>query len=105
MIPFDHLVIRNSTMIDHTDPVFRSWLKDLLGAEDCTIVFTKTDGTEREMKCTLRSEVVSKYVRKGSAGKVDTDTLAVWDIEADGWRSFRYDSIKSINFTLGEVRK
>jgi hypothetical protein len=27
--------------------------------------------------------------------------LPVFDIENDGWRSFRWDSIRQINFTIG----
>jgi hypothetical protein len=34
--------------------------------------------------------------------KKSDEALAVWDIEAQGWRSFRWDSVKTVNFTLGE---
>jgi hypothetical protein len=30
------------------------------------------------------------------------DALAVFDIEKNDWRSFRWDSVKSIKFTLGD---
>lgn len=90
-------------MIDHADPVFRTWLRDMLGAEDVTIVFTKNNGDERRMKCTLRTEVISNYVKKGDRERGDSDSLSVWDLEKDAWRSFRYDTIKEINFTIGSA--
>lgn len=90
-------------MIDHKDPIFRQWLTDILKAEDCTITFTKIDGTDREMKCTLRQEVISEYVKKGGKISENTDCIRVWDIEKSAWRSIRYDSIKAIHFSLGEA--
>lgn len=103
---FDHLLLRNKNMIDHKDPVFRAWLGDILKAEDVSVTFTKTDGTERVMKCTLREEVVKEYVKKGDrVRKGDSEALAVWDLESGAWRSFRYDSIKEIHFTLGSATK
>lgn len=90
-------------MIDHKDPVFRDWLRDILGAENVNITFTKADGTERVMNCTLRHEVVKEYVKKGDRVRTDSDTLTVWDLDVGAWRSFRYDSIKEIHFTLGSA--
>jgi hypothetical protein len=34
--------------------------------------------------------------------KVNEDVMPVFDLEAGGWRSFRWDSIKSVAFTIGE---
>lgn len=81
-------------------PEFRKWLVGLLQTEDCTISFTKADGTTRTMKCTLRKDVTEQYELKGGWKKT-ADILAVWDLEENGWRSFRYDSLISVNFTLG----
>ena len=63
-----------------------------------TVTFTKADGTERVMKCTLADSYlpdqldVEEYISR----KKNDDVCAVWDIEANGWRSFRIDSIKEI---------
>jgi hypothetical protein len=35
---------------------------------------------------------------KGTGKSKSDDVLAVFDIENDGWRSFRWDSIKTIQF-------
>ena len=30
------------------------------------------------------------------ARQLNDDVQVVWDIDADGWRSFRYDSVKTL---------
>lgn len=86
-----------------SDPVFRDWLRDILKVEQAvTITFIKTDGTERVMNCTLRPEVVPVPEKKTQKVKnPNPDVISVWDTDNDGWRSIRFDSMKSIKFTLG----
>jgi len=83
----------------------RDWLKGLLEENTVEVVFTKKDGTERVMNCTLKEDVlpiVQKEIEEDSSTKTKAkDALAVWDVDASGWRSFRWDSIKSVNFSLG----
>jgi hypothetical protein len=79
-------------------------LKEILSNTVSTVVFTKVDGTEREMKCTLLPEYLpQKPVVEGQQlltealpRKENPDTLAVWDMESNGWRSFRTDSVKAV---------
>jgi hypothetical protein len=77
----------------------------LLEENTVEVVFTKKDGTERVMNCTLKEDVlpiVQKEIEENSLTKTKAkDALAVWDVDASGWRSFRWDSIKSVNFSLG----
>lgn len=62
------------------------------------VKFTKLDGTERNMICTLNKEFIPNWNysfvrrRNRSAG-----TIPVFDVEKMEWRSFKYDSIQSIN--------
>jgi hypothetical protein len=61
------------------------------------VKFTKTDGSERLMKCTLAEGIVKPHEKKTDREKVaNTEVLAVWDVEKDAWRSFRLDSIVEI---------
>lgn len=84
--------------IDHNDPVFRTWLRDMLSCTVVTVTFKKSDGTDRVMKCTLDStRGVVEYERKTDRVKnKNPDTLAVWDIEKNEWRSFRWDALKNV---------
>lgn len=65
-----------------------------------TVVFKKQDGTERTMRCTLSDDYVPLLDTNGVASKraKNPDVLAVWDTDANGWRSFRFDSVKSIAY-------
>ena len=58
------------------------------------VTFTKTDGTVREMVCTLQESFIMPYEKKtGKVKPENSDILAVWEIEKEQWRSFRIDSI------------
>ena len=71
-------------------------LKELLQKKVVEIKFKKKDGSERLMKCTLLSDIVPVYEKKTDRKKKESeDTLAVWDIEKDSFRSFKVDSIIS----------
>ena len=78
-------------------------LKEILVNGVATVTFTKIDGTERTMKCTLLPEYMPTSVAQGqqllteSSPKVENpNTISVWDIESQGWRSFRIDSVTTI---------
>lgn len=78
----------------------RSDVVDLLKLEVVDIEFVKKDGTNRIMTCTLREDSLPKQIdveelintRKGNP-----DVLAVFDVINQGWRSFRWDSLKKVN--------
>lgn len=67
-----------------------------------TVVFTKADGSERTMKCTLKADLLPVVeIKQGAKSKVENpEILSVWDLENAGWRSFRIDSIISADVTL-----
>lgn len=62
------------------------------------IVFTKKDGTERKMFCTLSEAVIPEEhkPKKGTTIKVNDSVLAVFDVEKQGWRSFTIADVKSV---------
>ena len=83
----------------------KDWLIGLLRSEIVELTFTKKDGTERIMKCTLAEEKIpAENAPKGTDRKKSDDAVAVFDLENKGWRSFRWDSLKNINFTLGSLK-
>ena len=79
----------------------RKWLKNVLETDVVEVTFTKKDGSERIMKCTLKEDVLPEVQNKEAKEK-SQEAIAVWDVESEGWRSFRWDSIKSVKFTIGE---
>ena len=58
------------------------------------ITFTKVNGEERIMDCTLQEHMVppTKYTNR----KQNEEVLPVFDINKGEWRSFRLDSITNI---------
>ncbi len=54
----EEIEINPTSAIDHTDPVFRKWLEDMLRVGPVTVTFEKADGTLREMQATLESNVI-----------------------------------------------
>ena len=81
--------------------LFRDWLYGVLKDMDVTITFLKKDGTERVMNCTLREGVVPLYEKKtDNVREANKEVCPVFDIDKQEYRSFRYDTIKRIDFTL-----
>ena len=84
-------------------PEGREWLRGLLRSEKVTVLFTKKDGSERKLICTLKEDKIPSEKVPKNTGKAKSDeAIAVFDIESQDWRSFRFDSVKKIEFTLGE---
>ena len=79
----------------------RKWLRELLKTQEAKISFTKKDGTEREMRCTLaESKIPTEKLPKNSKKSKSDDALAVFDVEKNDWRSFRFDSVTKIEFEI-----
>ena len=62
-----------------------------------TVTFTKVDGSERVMKCTLnKTHLPEQKDLEEATTKDNPKVLAVWDVEKNAWRSFRIDSVKEV---------
>lgn len=92
------------TIDDRVEPMLHKWLKDMLSVTEMTITFTKVDGTERVMKCTLEPTKLPVVELKEDAKprKVSdtTKALRVFDIEKNEWRSFTIKNIKHISLEI-----
>lgn len=80
------------------DPLKEAILEKLRTAET-TVKFTKTDGTERTMRCTLvESKIpVDKRPKSTEAQTASTtgSAIRVFDLDKQEWRSFRLSSVIS----------
>lgn len=89
---------------DRVEPMLHDWLKSILSSTEATITFTKVDGTERVMRCTLEASklppVVVKEDAKPRKETTSTKALRVFDVEKQEWRSFTIKNIKRIELTL-----
>lgn len=83
------------TVIDFTIQENQTRLKELLKNENLCITFTKKDGTERQIFCSLNDGYFPKTEKTGTR-TVSTSSLPVFDLEKKEWRSFRWDSITNV---------
>ena len=63
--------------------------------------FNKVNGDARVMRCTLRPDLLPKeYIKEQTEEKgfheKNPETIAAWDVQKGGWRSFRMDSVNYI---------
>ena len=76
----------------------RSEMIKELQAGTKVVTFTKVNGEQRVMTCTLDQNLIPQDVRESVAKSpktVNEEVLPVWDTTAQGWRSFRIDSVVS----------
>ena len=79
----------------------KKWLDAMLKIEKVTVTFTKQDGSERVMKCTNNPI----YIQNENYAVIENNSevvCTVYDVEINDWRSFHYDSVKRIEFSLGD---
>ncbi len=69
-----------------------------------SVVFTKVDGTNRTMLCTRHVDLLPKVSgeakqtkKKATKAEPDPDVIVVYDVEKNGWRSFRFSTVVKIN--------
>ena len=82
---------------------FREFLRMVLAKQTVEVTFTKVNGDIRVMECTLNPEVLPKVVvneDKPKREKKNPETsLAVYDVKAEGWRSFVIKNVNKVLYT------
>jgi len=79
-------------------------LTEFLHNEIIEVMFTKKDGTERKMLCTLQSHLLDQSYESYDDTKppkiINEEVMRVFDTEAQSWRSFLLANIKYIKTNL-----
>ena len=86
-------------LVEATAKALGDSLKEELRKGTLEVKFTKVDGEERTMICTLREDlipVVTASETKRLNHQLSDEVVRVYDLEKEAWRSFRIDSIKSV---------
>ena len=99
------LMPKKMTLSEKEITLFKKWLKGHLAFGPVTVTFIKKDGTERIMECTTSPSLVPAVEIKESSEprkekKKNDDVMPVYDLESKAWKSFRWDSVKQVRFTL-----
>lgn len=80
-------------------------------ADSTTVEFIKADGSERVMVCTNNPDIIEECLKKDTSKKkkvnefgaealpqpLDLRVFRTFDLEANDFRSFRFDSVTKIN--------
>jgi dihydrodipicolinate reductase len=77
-------------------------LKNQLEQNVVVVDFTKLNGDKRVMTCTLREDMKPAATKTDAMStkkvrEISDAVVSVWDVNAKGWRSFRYDRINAVN--------
>lgn len=89
---------------------FREWIVGMLRVSPVTVTFTKKDGTERVMNCTLQADALppqpvhesntNNLVDLPKVKKENLNTVGVYDLDALSWRSFTLKSVKHVSISI-----
>ena len=80
----------------------REDLEKLLEQNVVVVDFLKLNGDKRVMTCTLREDIKPAATKTDAMSqkavrKVSDAVVSVWDVNAKGWRSFRYDRVNAVD--------
>ena len=74
-------------------------LMELIYEMPVVVTFTKKSGEVRSMICTMCKDYLPELeAEKAGTKPVNPEVATVWDLENDGWRSFRWDTVQGITF-------
>ena len=68
---------------------------------EVVVTFNKINGDKRVMTCTLQEGIVPEATKKDPASqkkvqKINEEVQVVWDVNAKGWRSFRWANVTEV---------
>ena len=71
---------------------------------EVVVTFNKINGDKRVMTCTLQEGIVPEATKKINEGdplwlkdkKINEEVQVVWDVNAKGWRSFRWENVTEV---------
>lgn len=101
----------------------RDWVRSLLQKTSVRVEFVKSDGTVRQMLCTLdwgqipQPPIVTPTLASAGTAVAESiesvkprkqpsdDSLRVYDLEKQEWRSFRFDRLQNITVDVNFAAK
>lgn len=67
------------------------------------VSFKKLDGTDRKMRCTLRSDLLPNrynedHMMQEHRKPGNEKVLVVWDLDSKSWKSFHVENVQLVQF-------
>lgn len=86
--------------------ITRDKLKRRLTNSVVEVTFTKVNGEQRIMSCTLNENILPKAdksdpLTQKKVRELNEEVLSVWDVNAKGWRSFRVENVTDVRLLGG----
>jgi hypothetical protein len=83
----------------------RDELVKMLQESTVSVTFNKLSGDQRVMTCTLDSEFLPEAKRdeplsQAKIRNLENKNIVVWDVNAEDWRSFRYDRVTKVELVM-----
>ena len=87
----------------------RDELKTKLEKYMMEVTFTKVNGDQRIMTCTLHPDALPPATKDDAMSQkrvreLNEEVLSVWDVNAKGWRSFRVANVTETKLSAGTCR-
>jgi hypothetical protein len=102
-----HLPERVISMTEVLNEIANSDSRDkfmgMLTSGVCEVTFTKVNGDKRVMTCTLLESMIpsaekDEPITQKKVRAVNPEVIPCWDTNAEGWRSFRVDSVQECKY-------
>lgn len=82
--------------------ITRNEMIEQLQAQECRVVFTKVNGEQRDMMCTLMETVLPKAKKdepltQKKVRAINEATIVAWDVNKEAFRSFRVENVVSFH--------
>lgn len=93
-------------MFIDTENSARHQVLDLLRSQVVTVTFTKKNGDQRVMRCTLSPEYFAQDKYKTTLtedSNSEKSNCTVWDVDAQAWRSFLWANLTHIDHISGDT--
>jgi hypothetical protein len=85
------------TFTTETADIRRSTIQEQLREQVCVVTFTKVDGSQREMPCTLKESLLPVSTATGTkTKKPNPEVMSVFCTDKQEWRSFRLENVINI---------
>jgi hypothetical protein len=84
-------------MVNASHRALREDMIQALSENVCEVNFNKVDGSVRKMFCTLNPSIMNidsdGGIAKAKSKEANLDIVKCFDVQAQGWRSFRVESV------------
>lgn len=75
----------------------REQMVEALRSKECRVVFNKINGEQRDMVCTLNTQMIPEEKQPKTGKEYNTAVIRAFDVNKQEFRSFRVENV--ISFT------